>query len=274
MRGAVGVVGDRRGRGRDRSHAQRRGGRDVGERRCPRRSGTTIAAPAGARRWRGRPTTRRRGRGSRRRRRRSRRRGRRRGSPSSPTACCAPTSPRRLARCSGRRDQPARVAVRAPPVGGGEVDRLGELPLVRAPHTAARYAAPCQRPTDVQTYNQMVVGTPPTESGTDRLFPALADATRRDIVRCADAGRALRVDARPPLPDELRRRAEARGRARAGRRRDQATLRPGAARERRRRHASAAPATLLDAGRGAVAGPHRPHRRPARRRPRHRSDIP
>ena len=40
----------------------------------------------------------------------------------------------------------------------------------------------------MQTYNQMVVGTPPTESGTDRLFAALADRTRRDIVRCVMQG--------------------------------------------------------------------------------------
>ena len=56
----------------------------------------------------------------------------------------------------------------------------------------------------------------PADDPDDRLFQALADPTRRDILRrCADGEPS--VSRLAGLPDELRRRAEARGGTRARR---------------------------------------------------------
>ena len=95
---------------------------------------------------------------------------------------------------------------------------------------------------DPVTYNRMVVEEL-SGAEVDRVFHALADTTRRDILHRCLVGRALGLAARRHLPDELRRGAEARRGAGAGRPRDQGAARPGAARA----HATAPPS----AGRGA-----------------------
>src|SRR5581483_7050295 len=79
-----------------------------------------------------------------------------------------------------------------------------------------------------------------------------------------DAGRVLRVGAGPALPDELRRRAEARGGAGGSPARDQAQAGTGAARDRQRRHRPRRHGPPRPV-RSAVAGPAGPVRRSPRR---------
>lgn len=53
--------------------------------------------------------------------------------------------------------------------------------------------APCQPPADAITYNHMVARSPLAEADLDRLFRALADTTRRDIVARVLAGEPASV---------------------------------------------------------------------------------
>ena len=86
--------------------------------------------------------------------------------------------------------------------------------------------------------------SPTTE--VDRLFHALADTTRRDILHRCVGGEPSVSRLADGLPDELRGRAEARRGARARRPRDQGAPRARAARPHRRARRSAARGGSLD----------------------------
>ena len=122
------------------------------------------------------------------------------------------------------------------------------------------------RLTEELTYNRMVVDEL-TDEEVDRLFHALADATRRDILRRCVRGEPSVSRLADDLPDELRRGAEARRGAGAGRPGHQGAPRTGAARAhrpRRRGPGAAAPRRARD-GLARAGGP---DGRPARGGPR------
>ena len=99
----------------------------------------------------------------------------------------------------------------------------------------------------------------------DRMFGALADPTRRDIVRRAIDARGGGRRAGQPLPDELRGRAEARRHPRAGRPGHQGAHRAPQGRPHQPRGAAHAARRLLDQYEELWRGRDRPHDRAHRR---------